>query len=65
LERHHAVAYALAVTVFGGTAQLVVTWLIRVTCDPLSSAWYLIAAGTVGIAAMTMIKETRGVELED
>ena len=60
-----AVAYALAVTVFGGTAQLVVTWLIRVTGDPLSPAWYLIASGIVGIAAMMMMKETRGVELED
>jgi MFS family permease len=60
-----AVAYALAVTVFGGTAQIVVTWLIRVTGDPLSPAWYLIVAGIVGIAAMMMMKETRGVELED
>ena len=65
LERRHDVAYALAVTVFGGTAQVVVTWLIRVTCDPLSPAWYLIASGIVGIAAMIMMKETRGVELED
>jgi MFS transporter, MHS family, citrate/tricarballylate:H+ symporter len=43
----------------------VVTWLIRVTGDPLSPAWYLIVAGIVGIAAMMMMKETRGVELED
>jgi MHS family citrate/tricarballylate:H+ symporter-like MFS transporter len=49
----------------GGTAQLVVTWLIRVTGDPLSPAWYLIASGIVGVAAMMMMKETRGVELED
>ena len=60
-----AVAYALAVTVFGGTAQLVVTWLIRVTGDPLSPAWYLIAAGIVGVIAMMMMSETRGVALED
>jgi hypothetical protein len=65
LQRRHDVAYALAVTVFGGTAQLVVTWLIRVTGDPLSPAWYHIASGIVGIAAMMMMKETRGVELED
>ena len=66
LERRHDVAYALAVTVFGGTAQLVVTWLIRVTGDPLSPAWYLIASGIIGIATMMMMMmETRGVELED
>jgi MFS family permease len=60
-----AVAYALAVTVFGGTAQLVVTWLIRVTGDPLSPAWYLIVSGIVGVLAMMMMEETRGVELQD
>jgi hypothetical protein len=42
----------------------VVTWLIRMTCDPLSPAWYLIASGIVGIATMKMMTETRGVELE-
>jgi hypothetical protein len=42
-----------------------VTWLIRVTGDPLSPPWYLIASGIVGIAAMMMMKETRGVELDD
>jgi MFS family permease len=60
-----AVAYALAVTVFGGTAQIVVTWLIKVTGDPLSPAWYLIVSGIIGIAAMMMMAETRGVELKD
>jgi hypothetical protein len=42
----------------------VVTWLIRVTGDPLSPAWYLIASGIIGIATMMMMMETRGVELE-
>jgi hypothetical protein len=31
----------------------------------LSPAWRLIASGIVGVAAMMMMKETRGVELED
>jgi MFS family permease len=60
-----SLAYALAVTVFGGTAQLVVAWLTRVTGDPLSPAWYLIASGVVGIVAVLMMKETSGVELND
>jgi MFS family permease len=60
-----ALAYAVGVTVFGGTAQLIVAWLIRVTGDPLSPAWYLIAAGVVGVVAMAMMTETRGVELKD
>jgi len=53
-----AVAYALGVTLFGGTAQLVVTWLIHVTGDPLSPAWYLIVSSIVGIGAVVTMGET-------
>jgi MFS family permease len=60
-----AVAYALGVTLFGGTAQLVVTWLIHVTGDPLSPAWYLIASSIVGLGAVLMMAETSGAELKD
>jgi MFS family permease len=60
-----AVAYALGVTLFGGTAQLVVTWLIHVTGDPLSPAWYLIASSVVGLGAVLMMAETVGAELKD
>ena len=45
-----AAAYAVAVTLFGGTAQIVVTWLIHATGDPLSPAWYLIVSSLVGLA---------------
>jgi MFS family permease len=55
-----ALAYALGVTLFGGTAQIVVTWLIHATGDPLSPAWYLIASGIVGLIAVFMMPETKG-----
>ena len=57
--------YALAVTVFGGTTQLVVTWLIHATGDPLAPAWYLIASSAIGIVAILMIAETQDVALAD
>jgi MFS family permease len=57
--------YALAVTVFGGTTQLVVTWLIHATGDPLAPAWYLIASSAIGIVAILMIAETKDVPLAD
>jgi len=57
--------YALAVTIFGGTTQFVVAWLIHATGDPLVPAWYLIASCAVGIVAILMIKETKGVSLAD
>jgi MFS family permease len=53
-----SVAYAFIVTVFGGTTQLVVTYLIGVTGDPLSPAYYLIATSVVGVIAMFAFPET-------
>jgi MFS family permease len=60
-----AMAYALAVTLFGGTAQLVVTWLIHVTGDPLSPAWYLVGSSVVGLIAVLLMAETMGERLKD
>jgi MFS family permease len=58
------VSYALGVTLFGSTAQLVVAWLIHVTGDPLSPAWYLIASSGVGLIAILMMVETFNVDLK-
>jgi MFS family permease len=60
-----SIVYALAVTVFGGTTQFVVTWLIHATGDPLAPAWYLIASSAIGVVAILMIAETRDVALAD
>jgi len=43
-----ATIYAVAIATFGGTAQLVVTWLLHVTGDPLAPSWYLLLAAIVG-----------------
>jgi len=53
-------AYAFAVTVFGGTTQFVLAWLIGVSGDPLSPAWYMIGSGILGVVAMALMPETRG-----
>jgi MFS family permease len=58
-------AYAVAVTVFGGTTQFVVAWLIHATGDPLAPAWYLIGTSAIGIVAILMIAETKNVVLAD
>jgi MFS family permease len=60
-----SIVYALAVTVFGGTTQVVVTWLIHFTGNPLAPAWYLIGTSAIGIAAILMIAETKDVALAD
>jgi len=51
-----SIAYALGVTLFGGTAQLVFTWLIQQTGDPLSPLWWVIAINIVSILATIAIR---------
>jgi MFS transporter, MHS family, citrate/tricarballylate:H+ symporter len=58
-----ATIYAVAIATFGGTAQLVVTWLIHVTGNALAPSWYMLLATAVGLAAMAMLRETAPVKL--
>lgn len=53
-----AVVYALAVALFGGTTQYSVTWLIKLTGNPLAPAYYWTVAAIVGLAAMTATFES-------
>lgn len=53
-----ATVYAVAIASFGGTAQLVVTWLIHVFGNPLAPSWYLLLAALVGLIAMILLPET-------
>ena len=60
-----SVAYAFVVTVFGGTTQLVITWLIGATGDPLAPAYYLIGTSILGALAMLAFPETRTKKLAE
>lgn len=53
-----SIVYALAISIFGGSTQFVVAWLTGVTGNPLSPAWYMLAATIVGLAAMAFARET-------
>jgi len=53
-----ATVYAVAIATFGGTAQLVVTWLLHISGDPLAPSWYLLLAAIVGLVAMNLMPET-------
>jgi MHS family citrate/tricarballylate:H+ symporter-like MFS transporter len=61
--RTFATLYAIAIAMFGGTAQLIVTWLIHVTGNALAPAWYMLFASAVGLVAMIMMRETAPVKL--
>jgi hypothetical protein len=51
-----SIAYALGVTIFGGTAQLVFTWIIATTGDKLSWIWYIIAMSIISFIATLAIR---------
>jgi MHS family citrate/tricarballylate:H+ symporter-like MFS transporter len=57
-----ATVYAVAIASFGGTAQIVVTWLLHVSGNPLAPAWYLLFAATIGLIAMSLMPETAPVK---
>jgi MHS family proline/betaine transporter-like MFS transporter len=54
-----AVSHALHVALFGGTAQFIVTGLIRWTGNPMSAAWYVAPACAVSFCALMLFKEQR------
>jgi MHS family proline/betaine transporter-like MFS transporter len=53
-----AIGYNLSTSAFGGTAPLVITFLITVTHNDFIPAFYLIAAGLIAIAPILAIPET-------
>jgi MFS family permease len=53
-----ALIYALSITFFGGTTQLVITWLIHITGSSMAPAFYVFGAWTIGFAAMMLMVES-------
>jgi len=59
-----AVAYNVAVMVFGGSAQFFVTWLIKATDSPIAPAFYVMFGTACGLVAALLLKDrTREAEL--
>ncbi|KAF7963439.1 hypothetical protein AWV80_09600 [Cupriavidus sp. UYMU48A] len=54
-----AIIYACGVTLFGGFAQFIVTWMLSVTGNPLSPAWYVLGCGTASLLALLAFAEQR------
>jgi len=57
-----AIVYALSIAIFGGTTQLVITWLIHLTGNAMAPAWYLAGAATLGMGARLLILESAPVK---
>jgi MFS transporter, MHS family, citrate/tricarballylate:H+ symporter len=52
------IIYSVSIAAFGGTTQLVDTWLIHVTGSAMAPAWYLIGAAGVGQIALRLMEES-------
>lgn len=57
-----ALIYALAISLFGGSAQFLVAWLIRATGNPLAPAWYMFCGIVIGLVALFQLPETAPVK---
>jgi MFS family permease len=58
-----AIIYAFAISIFGGSTQFLITWLIRVTGSPLAPGWFWSAAALVFVLAATAFSESAPVKL--
>ncbi|MEO6042136.1 MAG: MFS transporter [Croceibacterium sp.] len=62
-SRTFALVYSLPVMIFGGSTQLVVTWLLHVTGSSMSIAWYLTVVTLIGASAMWAMRESAPVRI--
>lgn len=53
-----AVAYNMAVMLFGGFAQFIVTWLVETTGSPIAPAYYVMFGAVIGLVAAVSLPET-------
>ena len=55
-----SLSYNTAVTIFGGFAPFILTWLISVTNDKLSPSYYLVFAAAISITALLFTRSRLG-----
>lgn len=55
--------YSVSIAAFGGTTQLVVTWLIHVTGSAMAPAWYLTGVTALGLIALMTMRESAPVRV--
>ena len=57
-SRAFCIVYACSISLFGGTTQLVITWLLHATGNALAPIWYLIVTAAIAQVAMAMMPES-------
>lgn len=60
-----SIGYSVSVSIFGGSAPLIFTFLLQRTESPISPAFYVLLAGVISTAAALTMPETAGQPLKD
>ena len=58
-----AIAYNLAVALFGGVTPWLLAWLLTATGNPLSPALYVMVAALISLLTVLRARETAGLPL--
>lgn len=58
-----AIIYAFAISIFGGSTQFFITWLIKATGSPLAPGWFWTAAAFVFVVVALSLPESAPVKL--
>jgi len=53
-----AIGYNFAVTIFGGFAPFIVTWMIKVSGNPIAPTWYVLVLMLLGFLAVYFMQDT-------
>jgi MFS family permease len=59
-----SIGYGMSVTLFGGFAPFIATWLIEATKNPMAPAFFLIFAAIVSTITLTLMKDRTNAPLE-
>lgn len=59
-----SMVYSFAVMIFGGFAQMIVTWMIDITNNPNAPAFYVISTGLISLLGLCFLKEMAGKPLD-
>jgi MFS transporter, MHS family, proline/betaine transporter len=59
-----SIGYSLAVTIFGGFAPFIATFLIRATGSPVSPALYVIFSASISAVSLLLIKDPTNAQLD-
>ena len=60
-----AFGFSVGAALAGGTSPYIATWLVDATGNLLAPAFFLMGTGVITLIAAFMLKETRGIELQD